>query len=387
MSRARFKICVFLLAALMPVVFVGCDEDNMSANKHKVTITKEAFGTTKGGEAVDIYTLKNAKGSVAKIMTYGGTVVELMVPDKNGKMDDILLGFDNLKDYEEKSPYFACIIGRYGNRIGKAKFTLDGKEYTLAANNNGQHLHGGIKGFDKVVWQAKPFESKEGPGLKLHYLSKDMEEGYPGNLDVTVTYTLTNDNELKIDYHATTDKPTICNLTNHCYFNLAGQGNGDILGHELMINADNFTPVDEYLITTGQIRPVKGTPFDFTSPTAIGKRINADNQQIKYGPGYDHNWVLNKDDFEMSLAAKVYEPTSGRVMEIFTNEPGIQFYSGNFLDGTLTGKDGKVYGHRSGFCLETQHYPDSPNKPNFPSVILLPGQIYQTTTIHKFSAK
>jgi len=375
------------LAALMPVVFVGCDEDNMSANKHKVTITKEAFGTTKGGEAVDIYTLKNAKGSVAKIMTYGGTVVELMVPDKNGKMDDILLGFDNLKDYEEKSPYFGCIIGRYGNRIGKAKFTLDGKEYTLAANNNGQHLHGGIKGFDKVVWQAKPFESKEGPGLKLHYLSKDMEEGYPGNLDVTVTYTLTNDNELKIDYHATTDKPTICNLTNHCYFNLAGQGNGDILGHELMINADNFTPVDEYLITTGQIRPVKGTPFDFTSPTAIGKRINADNQQIKYGPGYDHNWVLNKDDFEMSLAAKVYEPTSGRVMEIFTNEPGIQFYSGNFLDGTLTGKDGKVYGHRSGFCLETQHYPDSPNKPNFPSVILLPGQIYQTTTIHKFSAK
>lgn len=375
------------MAALMPVVFVGCDEDNMSANKHKVTITKEAFGTTKGGEGVDIYTLKNAKGSVAKIMTYGGTVVQLMVPDKNGKMDDILLGFDNLKDYEEKSPYFACIIGRYGNRIGKAKFTLDGKEYTLAANNNGQHLHGGIKGFDKVVWQAKPFESKEGPGLKLHYLSKDMEEGYPGNLDVTVTYTLTNDNELKIDYHATTDKPTICNLTNHCYFNLAGQGNGDILGHELMINADNFTPVDEYLITTGQIRPVKGTPFDFTSPTAIGKRINADNQQIKYGPGYDHNWVLNKDDFEMSLAAKVYEPTSGRVMEIFTNEPGIQFYSGNFLDGTLTGKDGKVYGHRSGFCLETQHYPDSPNKPNFPSVILLPGQIYQTTTIHKFSAK
>ncbi len=387
MSRARFKICVFLLAALMPVVFVGCDEDNMSAKEHKVTITKEAFGTTKGGEGVDIYTLKNAKGSVAKIMTYGGTVVQLMVPDKNGKMDDILLGFDNLKDYEEKSPYFGCIIGRYGNRIGKAKFTLDGKEYTLAANNNGQHLHGGIKGFDKVVWQAKPFESKEGPGLKLHYLSKDMEEGYPGNLDVTVTYTLTNDNELKIDYHATTDKPTICNLTNHCYFNLAGQGNGDILGHELMINADNFTPVDQYLITTGQIRPVKGTPFDFTSPTAIGKRINADNQQIKYGPGYDHNWVLNKDDFKMSLAAKVYEPTSGRVMEIYTNEPGIQFYSGNFLDGTLTGKDGKVYGHRSGFCLETQHYPDSPNKPNFPSVILLPGQIYQTTTIHKFSAK
>jgi aldose 1-epimerase len=387
MSRARFKICVFLLAALMPVVFVGCDKDSMSEKEHKGTITKEAFGTTKGGEAVDIYTLKNAKGSVAKIMTYGGTVVQLMVPDRDGKMGDILLGFDNLKDYEEKSPYFGCIIGRYGNRIGNAKFTLDGKEYTLAANNNGQHLHGGIKGFDKVVWQAEPIESKEGPALKLHYLSKDMEEGYPGNLDVTVTYTLTNNNELKIDYYATTDKPTVCNLTNHCYFNLAGQGNGDILGHELMINADNFTPIDEFLITTGEIRPVKGTPFDFTSPTAIGKRIDADNQQIKYGPGYDHNWVLNKENFEMSLAAKVYEPTSGRVMEIYTNEPGIQFYSGNFLDGTLTGKDGKVYGHRSGFCLETQHYPDSPNKPNFPSVVLLPGQIYQTTTIHKFSAK
>lgn len=387
MSRARFKICVFLLAALMPVVFVGCDNDNMSEKEQKGTITKEPFGTTKSGEAVDIYTLKNAKGSIAKIMTYGGTVVQLMVPDKNGKMGDIVLGFDNLKDYEEKSPYFGSIVGRYGNRIGNAEFTLDGKEYTLAANNNGQHLHGGIKGFDKVVWQAEPIESKEGPALKLHYLSKDMEEGYPGNLDVTVTYTLTNDNELKIDYHATTDKPTICNLTNHCYFNLAGQGNGNILGHELMINADYFTPVDQYLITTGEIRPVKGTPFDFTSPTAIGKRIDANDQQIKYGLGYDHNWVLNKNDFEMSLAAKVYEPTSGREMEVYTNEPGLQFYSGNFLDGTLTGKNGKVYGYRSGFCLETQHYPDSPNKPNFPPVVLRPGQVYQTTTIYKFSTK
>jgi aldose 1-epimerase len=387
MSRNRPKICFFLLAALMLVVFVGCDKGKTSAKEQKATITKEAFGTTKNGEAVDIYTLKNTKGSIAKIMTYGGTVVELLVPDRNGKMGDILLGFDNLRDYEEKSPYFGCLIGRYGNRIGNAKFTLDGKEYTLAANNNGQHLHGGIKGFDKVVWDAEPVESKEGPALKLHYLSKDMEEGYPGNLDVTVTYTLTNDNELKIDYQATTDKPTVCNLTNHCYFNLAGQGNGDILGHELMINADNFTPIDEFLITTGEVRPVKETPFDFTSPTAIGERIDADDQQIKYGPGYDHNWVLNKNDFEMSLAAKVYEPTSGRVMEIYTNEPGIQFYSGNFLDGTLTGKDHKVYGFRSGFCLETQHYPDSPNKPNFPSVVLRPGQIYQTTTIYKFSAK
>jgi aldose 1-epimerase len=387
MRKAWFKTCVFISVVLMTVVFVGCNKNKMSEKENKGAITKEAFGTTKSGEAVDMYTLKNAKGSVAKIMTYGGTVVELLVPDKNGKLGDIILGFDNLKDYEEKSPYFGCLIGRYGNRISNAKFTLDGKEYTLAANNNGQHLHGGIKGFDKVVWDAEPIESKQGPALKLHYLSKDTEEGYPGNLDVTVTYTLTNDNELKIDYYATTDKPTVCNLTNHCYFNLAGQGNGDILGHELMINADYFTPVDQFLITTGEVRPVKGTPFDFTSPMAIGKRIDADDQQIKYGPGYDHNWVLNKNDFEMSLAAKVYEPTSDRVMEIYTNEPGIQFYSGNFLDGTLTGKDGKVYGHRSGFCLETQHYPDSPNKPNFPSVVLRPGEVYQTTTVHKFSTK
>jgi aldose 1-epimerase len=387
MSGTRFKINIFLSAAFLPVLLTGCQDKNASVKEPKATITKAAFGETKDGQAVDLYTLTNAKGLVAKIMTYGGTVVELKVPGRGGKLGDIVLGFDNLSDYEEKSPYFGCIIGRYGNRIGKAKFSIDGKEYILEANDGEQHLHGGLKGFDKVVWNAESVTVDNGVGLKLHYLSKDMEGGYPGNLDVTVTYTLTNDNELKIDYSATTDKPTICNLTNHCYFNLAGQGNGDILGHELMFNSDYFTPVDKNLITTGELVPVKGTPFDFTVLTAIGKGVDANDEQIKFGGGYDHNWVLKKQSDEMSLAAKVYEPTTGRVMEIYTNEPGLQFYSGNFLDGSLTGKEGKVYKHRYAFCLETQHYPDSPNKPEFPSVVLRPGQKYHTTTIHKFSVQ
>lgn len=386
--KGRFQIIIVLLIVFLSVFLNGCKDKNVSVKEQKATITKTAFGKTEDGQAVDLYTLINANGLIVKIMTYGGTVVELKIPDRDGRLDDIILGFDNFPDFEEKSPHFGCIIGRYGNRIGNAKFTLDRKEYTLVANNNGQHLHGGIDAFDRVIWEAEPFESKEGPGLKLHYLSSDMEEGYPGNLDVTVTYTLTNDDELKIDYHATTDKPTVCNLTNHCYFNLAGQGNGDILGHELTLNASHFTPVDKYLIPTGEIRPVKATPFDFTTPTAIGARIDTDNdKQIKFGGGYDHNWVLKKKGNEMSLAARVYEPTTGRVMEIVTNEPGIQFYSGNFLKGTLIGKEGKVYERRCAFCLETQHYPDSPNKPNFPSTVLRPGQTYQTTTIHKFTVK
>lgn len=373
--------------AVAAVFLAGCTESQQGKGKTKMSITKQAFGTTKDGTPVDLYTLTNANGLVAKITNYGGTVTELWVPDRNGKPGDIVLGFDNIPDYEEKSPYFGCIIGRYGNRIGKGRFVLDGVEYRLAINDGKNHLHGGLKGFDKVVWKAEPFESNDGVGLKLHYLSRDMEEGYPGNLDVMMTYTLTNKNELVCDYEATTDKPTVCNLTNHTYFNLAGQGLRDNYDHELMINADNFTPVDAGLITTGAIVPVKGTPMDFTKPTPIGKHIDADYDQLKYGGGYDHNWVLNKKGFEMSLAAKVYEPTTGRVMEILTNEPGVQFYAGNFLDGTITGKGGKVYKHRYAFCLETQHYPDSPNKPNFPTTTLRPGQTYKTTTIHKFSTK
>jgi aldose 1-epimerase len=310
------------------------------------------------------------------------------MPDKNGKLGDIVLGYDKLADYLKETPYFGAIVGRYGNRIGKGTFTLDGKTYTLATNNGENHLHGGLKGFDKVVWTAAAHKaSADGVALTLNYLSKDMEEGYPGNLDVTIVFTLTNANELRIDYKATTDKATVCNVTHHGYFNLAGQGKGDILGHELTLNADRYTPVDAGLITTGELAAVKGTPMDFTKPTAIGARINNTFEQLTFGGGYDHNWVLNKKGSEMSLAASVYEPTSGRVMEVRTNEPGVQFYSGNFLDGTLTGKGGKVYQHRYGFCLETQHYPDSPNKPNFPTTTLRPGQTYKTTTIYKFSAR
>jgi aldose 1-epimerase len=258
----------------------------------------------------------------------------------------------------------------------------------LAKNDGEHHLHGGVNGFDNAVWDAEPVQTEKGVGLKLHYISKDMEEGYPGNLDVTVTYMLTNHDELKIHYQATTDKPTVCNLTNHNYYNLAGQGNGDILGHQLMINADHYTPVDEGLITTGEIAPVEGTPMDFTKPTKIGARINNENVQLKYGKGYDHNWVLNKkEDKKMSLAVKVYAPSSGRIMKIYTTEPGLQFYSGNFLDGTLVGKDNKIYAHRYAFCLEPQHFPDSPNKPEFPSTVLRPGKTYKTTTVYKFMTK
>ncbi len=352
-----------------------------------MSISKTDFGITQDGQKAKLYTLTNANGMVVKITNYGGVITELWVPDKNGNPGDIVLGFDTLAEYEKDSPHFGCIVGRYANRIANGKFTLDGKEYTLAVNNGKNHLHGGIKGFDKVVWDAHSFENKDGVGLRLHYLSKDMEEGYPGNLDVYVTYTLTNDNEIRIHYEATTDKPTVCNLTNHTYFNLAGQGYPTNAENQLMLNADNFTPIDEGLIPTGEIRSVKGTPMDFTKLTPIGKNIDADDEQIKFGGGFDHNWVLNKKSDEMLLAAKVFEPTTGRVMDVYTTEPGIQFYTGNFLDGTLKGKDGKVYPHRSAFCLETQHYPDSPNKPSFPSTVLRPGEKYETTTIYKFSTK
>jgi aldose 1-epimerase len=358
-----------------------------SGGQSKANIKKESFGKTKEGQAATLYTLTNTNGVETRITDYGGIVVSLKVPDRSGKMDDIVLGFDNLDGYLKGHPFFGAIVGRYGNRIGKGRFTLNGVEYKLATNNGENHLHGGIKGFDKSVWKAKEVKSNNVVGLELTYLSKDGEEGYPGNLSVRVVYTLTDKNELKIDYFATTDKDTVVNLTNHSYFNLAGQGNGDILKHEVTINADNFTPVDSTLIPTGEIRSLKNTPFDFTQSTAIGKRVEQDDEQLKFGKGYDHNFVLNGKAGELRQAVKVVEPSTGRVMEVLTTEPGVQFYIGNFLDGSLTGKNGKVYQRRYGFCFETQHFPDSPNKPKFPSTVLKKGDTYRTTTIYRFGTQ
>jgi len=371
-----------LTTAFALVLLAGCGQKKESGAK--VQMKKQPFGKTADGQAVDLYTLTNPNGLEAAITNYGGIVVRLKTPDRNGQLADVVLGFDTLDDYLKGHPYFGAIIGRYGNRIAKGRFQLNGVEYKLAVNNGENHLHGGLKGFDKVVWNARDVSTAEAPALELTYTSKDGEEGYPGTLHVTVVYTLTPANELKIDYAATTDKDTIVNLTNHSYFNLAGQGEGDILGHELMINASRFTPVDAGLIPTGELRSVEGTPFDFRKPVAIGARINQDDQQLKYGNGYDHNFVLDRTGDGLVLAARVTEPKSGRVMEVYTTEPGIQFYSGNFLDGSNKGKGGKIYQRRYGFCLETQHFPDSPNKPNFPSTVLRPGAKYQSTTVYRF---
>jgi aldose 1-epimerase len=346
-------------------------------------IPNEPFGTTPDGQAVELYTLRNRHGVEARIMTYGGILVSLKVPDKNGQLGDVVLGYDNLDSYVKNSPYFGALIGRYGNRIARGHFTLDGTAYTLATNNYPNALHGGVKGFDKRVWSATTRESLDGPELVLDYLSKDGEEGYPGNLKVTATYTLMRDNALRLQYRATTDKDTVLNLTQHSYFNLAGKG--DILNHRVMIPADHFTPVDATLIPTGELRPVKNTPFDFRIPTAIGARIGQDNEQLKFAGGYDQNWVINKEFGKLASMARVTEPESGRVLEVFSTEPGLQFYSGNFLDGTITGKGGWVYQHRAAFCMEPQHYPDSPNEPQFPTTELKPGQIYRNTIIYRFS--
>ena len=350
-------------------------------------ITKASFGKSSDGQDVDIYTLTNRNGMEAKITNYGGIVTSLSAPDRNNKFADVVLGFNDLDSYLKGHPYFGALIGRYGNRIAKGRFTLNGVEYKLAVNNGENHLHGGIKGFDKVVWTASPMKTKTGAALTLTYLSKDGEEGYPGNLSVKVVYTLTNNNELRIDYSATTDKDTVTNLTHHSYFNLAGEGNGDILNHLLTLNANSFTPTDAGSIPTGEIRNVQGTPFSFLKATAIGDRINGDDQQLKFGSGYDHNWVVNGRAGVLRQAATAYEPTTGRVMQVWTTEPGIQFYTGNFLDGTLTGKSGKAYQRRTGFCLETQHYPDSPNQPKFPTTTLRKGDTYKSTTIYRFSAR
>ena len=334
---------------------------------------------------MEIYTLRNGNGCEARILTYGGIVQSLKVPDKNGNFGDVVLGFDDLDSYIKNNPYFGALIGRYGNRIAKGKFTLDGITCTLATNNPPNNLHGGLLGFDKKVWKAMSLLTPDGPALKLSYLSKDGEEGFPGNLDVTATYTLTEDNGLRLDYTATTDKDTVCNLTQHSYFNLAGRG--DILNHLVYINADKFTPVDRTLIPTGELRPVAGTPFDFLTPATVGARINSDDEQIKFGHGFDHNWVLNHPPGKLGLAARVFEPITGRVLEVWTTAPGMQFYTGNFLDGTLAGKGGWVYQFRAGFCFEPQGFPDSPNHPDFPSTALKPGETYQNTIIYKFSTE
>jgi aldose 1-epimerase len=370
---------VVLLSVLL-LTALSCKKSTTTGG----TMSKESFGAAPDGTPVYLYTLKNSHGMEAKIITFGGIVVSLKVPDRNGKLDDVVLGFDSVPDYVKNHDFFGALIGRYGNRIAKGKFTLDGKDYVLATNNGPNHLHGGKHGFDQRVWQADEAESVPERSLVLKYVSKDGEEGYPGTLSAKVRYAVTDSNELRIEYSAVTDKPTIVNLTQHSYFNLAGQGNGDILGHELTIVADRFTPVDSTLIPTGELRPVEGTPMDFRIPVAIGARINQKDQQLIYGGGYDHNWVLNRKDSTLSLAGSLYDPTTGRVMDILTTEPGLQFYSGNFLNGSAIGKGGKPYRYRYGLCLETQHFPDSPNKPQFPSTVLRPGEKYATTTVYRF---
>lgn len=365
---------------------MGCasTSDRSQLGTAEMGYTSEPYGNTPDGTPVILYIL-HAGGAEARICTYGGIVESLKVPDRNGKLGDVVLGYDKLSDYTKESPFFGALIGRYGNRIAKGKFTLNGVAYTLATNNYPNALHGGVKGFDKRVWQANPHLTADGPVLELRYVSKDGEEGYPGTLSVTATYTLTRDKALRLEYSATTDKDTVLNLTQHTYFNLAGKG--DILNHVVEMPAERFTPVDSTLIPTGVLQPVAGTPFDFTKPTAIGARVNQDNQQLKFGKGYDHNWVFNKRIGDLTLLARVTEPTTGRILEVLSTEPGLQFYSGNFLDGTLKGKGGWVYQFRNGFCMEPQHFPDSPNQPNFPSVVLKPGQTYKNTIIYRFSAK
>jgi len=348
---------------------------------------KQAYGSTPDGTAVDLYTLTNANGVQAQITNFGGIVTSLLVPDRAGRLGDVVLGFDSLDVYLGKHPYFGAICGRYTNRIARGRFTLNGVAYALARNDGVNHLHGGLRGFDKAVWKAAEVRTGEGAGLRLAYLSRDGEEGYPGNLETVVTYTLTNRNELRIDYLATTDQDTVLNLSHHGYFNLADAGTSDILRHEVTIDADRFAAIEGDLIPTGELIEVKGTPMDFTRPTPVGARIDQDDQQLVRGRGYDHTWVLTDKRRALSFAARVYEPTSGRVMKVYTTEPAIQFYTGNFLDGSNIGKGGVVYRKRHALCLECQHFPDSPNRPEFPSTVLKPGQRYEQTTVYRFTAE
>jgi|HubBroStandDraft_6_1064221.scaffolds.fasta_scaffold39129_3 aldose 1-epimerase len=380
MSNRRRLVAIFVLALLsFPFLATKMNADATRGGQPAF------FGKTPDGRSVDIYTLTNANGAEVRIMTFGGTVVSIKVPDRNGKLGDVILGYDDLQGYLTNNPYLGAIAGRYANRIARARFSLDGREYLLPKNDGENTLHGGVLSFGKVVWFGQEAAGKTGTAVTLRYLSKNGEEGFPGDLTITVTYTLTDKNELRIDYAASTDEATVVNLTNHCYFNLAGKGS--IVDHQLMINADRFTPVGPGLIPTGELRDVKGTPMDFTTPIAIGARIDQPYDQLTLAKGYDHNWVLNGAGGKLALAAKVYEPTSGRVMEVYTTEPGLQFYTGNFLDGSIKGRNGEVYQKRDGFCLETQHFPDSPNRPDFPSTVLRPGHTYKSTTVFKFGVK
>jgi aldose 1-epimerase len=386
-TAGRFSVSLSLLSMLPQLLLLyAIPEIAMAKDSSNATITGAAFGKTPNGIQVDLFILRNTHGMEARIATYGGIVTFLTAPDRKRQYADVVLGYDSLGSYLEGSPYFGALIGRYGNRIAKGQFTLNGAKYQLPVNNGPNSLHGGNVGFDKVVWKvAKSEVASQGPQLTLTYLSKDGEEGYPGNLQVTALYTLTEDNALRVDYTATTDKDTIVNVTQHSYFNLRGEG--DILGHQVQINADRFTPVDSTLIPTGELRPVTGTPFDFRKATAIGARIDAGDEQLKFGKGYDHNWVINKVAGALAVIATVYEPQTGRVLEVSSTEPGLQFYSGNFLDGSNVGKGGRAYKFRTGLCMEPQHFPDSPNQPGFPSTVLKPGQTYKNTIVYKFSAR
>ena len=382
MPRRLVTVCV---AFLLGLALCGLSPAQKTSSKHKHEAQKQSFGTREG-RAVNLYTLTNAHGVEIRAMNYGGIITSIRVPDRKGQLADVVLGHETLEGYTPNPPYLGAVVGRYANRIANGTFMLDGKTYTLPKNDGPNTLHGGVKRtFDKVVWDDEALQGNN--GVAFSYLSKDGEEGFPGNLKIKVTYTLMDSNELVINYEATTDKATPINVSQHSYFNLAGEGTGDILGHELMLNADRFTPVDKNLIPTGEQRPVKGTPMDFTTPTKIGARIDDNYEQLVLGKGYDHNFVINRKGSGMTLAARAYEPASGRVLEVSTDQPGVQFYSGNFLDGTVTGKQGHVYKRRYGFCLETQHFPDSPNHPDFPSTILRPGETFHTKTVFKFSTR
>jgi aldose 1-epimerase len=400
MQPRRSFLTVFMLALL--VGLAGCKKSeapraeappstpttevsDAAATVNKANITRAPFGSAPDGATVELFTMTNAGGMQVQATNYGGIVTSIKVRDRDGALGDVTLGFDSMDDYHKNSPYLGAIIGRYANRIGGARFELDGRTYKLAANNGPNTLHGGVKGFDKVVWAAEPFQRQGEVGVVFTHTSPDGDEGFPGALTLRVTYTLTDRNELAFDFHGTTDKPTVVNLTQHAYFNLAGEGSRDVLDHVLTINADRYTPVDANLIPTGALASVAGTPLDFRTATPIGARINTEHPQLKLGKGYDHNFVINRQGSELVLAARVEEPQSGRVMEVHTTEPGVQLYTGNHLDGALVGKSGKPYGERHGFCLETQHFPDSPNKPSFPTTTLRPGEEYNSKTVYTFS--